>query len=126
VALFVPAFWIALALLVLLLAFPVEAQWYNPDSHWEKWQQRNPWMQQLDNTREKSWGMHAVVAIGAGSAIGLIPGLTRKQGYQTMCAFYLGREFYGVAFQNNRKWLDAAMDVVSPCLAGELVKRVWR
>lgn len=110
----------------LLFALPCQAQWYNPDAVWEKWQSRNPWMYELDNTREKSWGMHAAVAVTGGSLMGLIPGVSRRTGYQAFCAFYLGREFYGVAFQGNRKWIDVAGDVLSPCLAGEVMKRVWR
>lgn len=109
-----------------LYASPLSAQWYNPDRAWESWQRRHPWLQQLDNTDAKSWGIHAAVAVGAGSLLGLVPGVSRKTGMQAMCAFYVGREFYGVAFEGNRKWLDATMDVVAPCVAVALVNRVWR
>lgn len=114
---------LVVALLLTGLTAPLRAQWYNPDFHWERLQHRYPALQQIDNTREKSWATHAVVAVGVGHLVGVLPGVSRRQGMQALCSFYIGREFYGLFWQGNRKWVDIAGDMIAPCGVVAIVRR---
>lgn len=107
-----------LALLLLLTFQRVEAQGF--DREWERIQQRYPVLQQLDNEDWKTWGWHAVIAVGVGHSIALLPYINRKTGMRLMVGYYFIRELDGV-LRGNPKKFDAFMDVAVPLFTVELI-----
>lgn len=106
-------------LLILLLQFRLPFN--EPDRAWQRIANHNKWMYQIDNRPWKTWIDHSLLTVGVGSAIGLLPNISKKDGMVMMVEFYFIRELYTIVVEGNRKYVDSINDVLFPFLTVKYV-----
>lgn len=91
-----------------------------PDRAWEGLQAKHPRLYQLDNTPAKSWLTHSLVTVSVGHLLALTPWIDAQTGMRAMVLVYFTREVHNILNDGNRRYGDAAGDVLVPLAVVEL------
>lgn len=89
------------------------------------WREHQRWLPAwLDDEDWKTWGWHGALTEAGGYTLSKVTPMSFRRGRQVVAAFYVARELYNIAAEQNHKYGDAAMDALVPIAVAALRVRV--
>lgn len=88
----------------------------------DNWRERQAWLPAwLDDKAWKTWLWHSAICVVLGLVLSLLPMISVHLGMRLMVLYYGARESWGILVDGNKRYVDAAMDVLVPLVIIEAI-----